>query len=250
MTHAVRRRLPLGAALACLGCLGLAGLVAAQGDGPTTTLPQPRPILSLEDAVRYALENNPALAARRQQHGIAAARVIIADTYPFNPVLENRIQVAEGPQSAAITNRTPLEHVLVWELELCHQGRYRREGAAAALSRTDWEIAHEEQTLAVDVIRAYVTLLYRQAKLRLIEETIAYNRQLVEDVKKQVQAKRPASDLIFAQTEVLDVLDLQGAGARRWPPPSTTSSGPWASSRGRLRWRERSRYRLCRGTRL
>src|SRR5580698_11600547 len=47
-----------------------------------------RPVLTLEAAVHFALQNNPTLANQRQQHGIAAAQVIIADTYPFNPVLE------------------------------------------------------------------------------------------------------------------------------------------------------------------
>jgi outer membrane protein TolC len=195
-----------------IGLLALVGTARAQA--PELPPPTPAPeVLTLAAAVRFALENNPAMAAQRRQRGIAAARVVIADTYPFNPVLENRIQGAEGPRSAAITNRTPLEHIFVWETELFGQGRYRRAGAAAALSRTDWEVAFQEQTLAVDVIRDYVTLLYRIEKLRLIEETINYNRQLVEDVRKQVQAgTRTAADLTFAETEVLDSLDLLGPG--------------------------------------
>jgi cobalt-zinc-cadmium efflux system outer membrane protein len=170
-------------------------------------------VLTVQEAVRYALENNPALAAQRQQRGIAAARVVIAETYPFNPVLENRIQGAEGPRSAGITNRTPLEHILVWEVELWHQGRYRRQGAAAALSRTDWEIAYQEQTLAVQVIRAYSTLLYRLEKVRLLEETLRFNRQLVVDVGELIKAgKLRNPDRIVAETEVSDTLDLLGAG--------------------------------------
>jgi outer membrane protein TolC len=192
------------------GLLTLCAVARAQAPDP---IPAPRPVLSLEEAVRYALENNPALAAQRQQHGIAAARVVIADTYPFNPVLENRVQGAEGPRAAGITNRTPLEHILLWEVELFHQRRYRREGAAAALSRTDWEIGHQEQALAVDVIRDYVTLLYRREKLRLIEETIEYNRQLLDYVRQQVRAgRRPAADEFVAETEVTDTLDLVGPG--------------------------------------
>ncbi len=209
----IQRRggLPGRVGVACV-CGLLAACAAALAQAPEL-LPPPRTVLTLEEAVRYALENNPALAAQRQQRGIAAARVVIADTYPFNPVLENRIQGAEGPHAAGITNRTPVEHILVWEVELFHQGRYRRQGAAAALSRTDWEIAYQEQTLAVDVIRAYVTLLYRQEKLRLIDETIRFNQRLVEDVRRQVAAgTRPAADQIVAETEVTDTLDLFGGG--------------------------------------
>jgi cobalt-zinc-cadmium efflux system outer membrane protein len=205
-------RRPPRSYLAGLCCLvALAGGARAEPAAPDPGAPPP--VLTLEAAVHFALENNPALAAQRQQRGIAAARVVIADTYPFNPVLENRFQGAEGPKSAGITNRLPLEHILVWEVELFHQRRYRREGADAALSRTDWEVAYQEQTLAVQVIRAYATLLYRQEKLRLIEETVAFNQQLVKDVQRLIDiGKLKTFDLIVAQTEVTDTLDLVGAG--------------------------------------
>jgi hypothetical protein len=42
------------------------------------------------------LQNNPELAALRQQHGIAAAGVVIARTYPFNPLWEGKIRPAWG----------------------------------------------------------------------------------------------------------------------------------------------------------
>lgn len=45
--------------------------------------------LALPDTVRFALENNPQLAAIRQQHGIAAAAVVIVKTYPFNPIYQS-----------------------------------------------------------------------------------------------------------------------------------------------------------------
>src|SRR5438874_2281885 len=82
-----------------------------------------------------ALENNPELMALRQQHGIAAAGVVIARTYPFNPVWEDKTQANNGPLSAGITNRVSTEHLLLLELELRGQGSYRRQGATAALSR-------------------------------------------------------------------------------------------------------------------
>jgi cobalt-zinc-cadmium efflux system outer membrane protein len=203
MTSLVRRH---AAALCCLTML--AAGARAQPAGP----PQPQ-VMTVQDAVRFALENNPALAAQRQQRGIAAARVVIAETYPFNPVIENRIQGAEGPHSAGITNRTPLEHIVVWEVELFHQGQYRRQGAAAALSRTEWEVAYQEQTLAVQVIKAYATLLYRKEKLRLLEETLSLNQQLVKDVQRSITlGKLKPADGIVAETEVTDTLDLLGAG--------------------------------------
>jgi outer membrane protein TolC len=155
------------------------------------------------------------LAAQRQQHGIAAAKVVIADTYPFNPVLENRIQWANGPADAAVTNSVPVEHILLWEFEFRHQRQFRRQGAAAALTRTDWEIAYQEQTLAVDVIRKYAGVIYRQEKLRLLDETLRLNERLVEDVRRLMNS--PASklrpdDLILAEAAVIETKDSVAAG--------------------------------------
>lgn len=169
--------------------------------------------LSLPAALRQALENNPSLAVQRRQRGIAAARVVIADTYPFNPVLETRVQRASGPESAGITNKYPVEALFLWEIEVRGQRRARREGAAAALTRTEWEVAAAEQSVAVQVIRAYATLQYRHEKLRLLDETLKLNQQLVDDVRRLVEAGRlKTADLILARSEVATTLNLVSAG--------------------------------------
>jgi cobalt-zinc-cadmium efflux system outer membrane protein len=160
-------------------------------------------VLSLDAAVNWALQNNPKLMALRQQHGIAAAAVLIAQTYPFNPVWEARIQGNSGPESAGITNQVAQEHLLLWEVELHGQGALRRQEAVSALSRTDWEIAFQEQLLAVRVLQAFQTVLYRQEKLRLIGEAIKLSQQTVEDVEELFKGnKATAVDKILARTEV------------------------------------------------
>ncbi|QVL33590.1 TolC family protein [Telmatocola sphagniphila] len=175
--------------------------------------PAPTPVLKLQDALHFALENNPALASQRKQRGIAVARVVIAEQYPFNPVAENRIQGASGPESAGVSNNLPIEQLLLWEVETRNQKQFRKEGANATLSRTEWEIAYFEQTLAIDVLRAYTLALYRQEKLKLLEENLRINERLVEDVRRLVGlGKLRSADLILAQTEVVDTQDLVGAG--------------------------------------
>jgi outer membrane protein TolC len=197
------------AGVACL--LASAASACAQQPAPTVVA-QPPQCLSLDAAITYALENNPALAAKRQQHGIAAARVVIANTYPFNPTIENRVQVANGPPAAGITNSVPLEHIMLWEVELRRQSSHRRAMAAAALSRTDWEIAYEEQSLAIQVIKAYVTVIYRQEKLKLLERMRSLNERTVADVERLMKSgKFRLPDKIAAQTEVSDILDQEAA---------------------------------------
>ena len=170
-------------------------------------------VLSLPAAVRFALENNPGLAAQRRVRAIAAARVVIADTYPFNPIFENRVQFASGPPAAGVTNRYPVESLLLWEVEVRGQRGIRREGAAATLSRTEWEVVGQEQALAGQVVRSYLGLVYRREKVRLLDETLRLNERLVEDVGRLVKLGRLRSaDLIVPQMEVADTLDLVSAG--------------------------------------
>src|SRR5438874_9493891 len=125
-------------------------------------LPESAPDLFIrETAVAWALQNNPELAAIRQQHGIAAAAVVIANSYPFSPAWTNKLFAVNGPESSGITNRLAMEQRVTIDLELRGQGSYRRQAACAALSRTDWEIVNQETLLAVRVIRAFDNVIYQ-----------------------------------------------------------------------------------------
>ena len=83
--------------------------------------------------------------------------------------MTNKVFADSGPESAGITNRVAMEQRISLALEIRGQGRYRRQAAAAGLSRTDWEIANQEVLLAMRVSRAFDTLVYQQAKLQLAE---------------------------------------------------------------------------------
>jgi outer membrane protein TolC len=161
------------------------------------------PVLTLDTAVRWALFHNPELAAIRQQHGIAAAGIVIARTYPFNPGYEGRVRYASGSEATGTTNVVPSEHWLFLELEVRHQRQFREEVASAALTRTDWEIAFQEVDVMVRTLRAFATVLYRRDKLQLAEETVRLNEETAHVVKRLVeQAQARPADLILAQTEV------------------------------------------------
>jgi cobalt-zinc-cadmium efflux system outer membrane protein len=169
--------------------------------------------LTLDTAVRFALQNNPELATLRQQHGIAAAAVVIAYTYPYNPVWEAKVRATTGPASAGITNAVSNEHKVFMDVEIRGQHKFRKQGACAALSRTDAEIAYQEQLMAVRVIRAYNTLLYRQQKLKLLEETVQLNERTVEQALELRQANRiTAADLTVARSEVVNAKAILGTG--------------------------------------
>lgn len=191
----------------------LAGVLLVVASARTQPPEPPSTVLTADEAVAFALRNNPELAALRQQHGFAAAGVVIARTYPLNPVYEGKIRAANGPESAGVTFRVPQEHRFFLELEVRGQGAYRRQGASATLSRTDWEIATQELMIAARVRRAFYTTLYRQQKLRLVEETIRLNEQVAQQVRLLVEeGKLRPADLILIQTEVDDARTLFGVG--------------------------------------
>src|SRR5438093_8667983 len=193
----------VGVFFCALGCLAF--LAAPVTADPETTEQAP-PTLTEEAAIVWALERNPELAALRTQRGIAAGAVVIAQTYPFNPIWEGRIQANSGPASAGITNLIANEHLLLLELELRGQGTYRREGAYAAQSRTDWEIAHQEILLSVRVIRAFEGVLYRQEKLDLLNETVDLDQRTYDLVRKLVgQGRLHGPDEIVARLELDDI---------------------------------------------
>jgi cobalt-zinc-cadmium efflux system outer membrane protein len=167
--------------------------------------------LTLGQAVGFALGHNPELMAIRQQHGIAAAAVVTANIYPFNPTYEGRFRPADGPAIATVVNHFDHEHTILLELELHGQRRYRRCEAQAGLRKTDWDIATQELALAVRTVRAYQTLIYRRQKLELLGEFEKLDRQGVDRVNQLVQAGRlRGSDLILARAEVDDVVSQLG----------------------------------------
>ena len=151
------------------------------------------PVLTLDAAIRFALETNPQLAAVRTQRGIAAAGVVLAKIYPHNPQVESTVLRASGPESAGITNRTFNEIIVSEQLEIRGQRRKRIAAACAALTRTEWEIAGQELSTAIGVIRAYNTLLYRQQKLGIIEQTIRLNEQIVDRGKSPARVRPVAA---------------------------------------------------------
>ena len=192
-------------ALGCFCCPALVGhqaaeVCAASLAKPRECLPQ---VLTREAAVGWALRNNPELNAVRQQHGVAVAAVVIAQTYPFNPTWTSKLFGANGPASAGISNRVTMEQHVAVNLEVRGQGGYRRQEARAGLSRTDWEIANQELLLAVRVVRAFDAVLYRQAKSQLAEEALRLLEQTADQVRRLVEAGRlQPCDLILARSEV------------------------------------------------
>jgi outer membrane protein, heavy metal efflux system len=187
--------------------------VASAAAAPPVSQPNALPVLTREAAVAYALEHNPQLAVVREQRGLAAAGVVLARVYPYNPVLNSVVLGVNGPAESDVTNHVFNEHVVTLQLELFGQGKQRRAAAEAAVTRTEWEIAAQELATATSVVRAYDTVLYREQKLRILEETVRLSEQLVEQGRQLANAGRlRAADLIILRTELDAARAQRGQG--------------------------------------
>jgi outer membrane protein TolC len=209
----VRRTLSLGRRWIAFATFAIVLIHAyaamAEDSAPPETLPTTR-LLTLDDSVRYALEHNPQLTALREQHGIAAAGVVIARTYPFNPIYQGSYQDAQGPPGS-VDNPFVQQHQVTLEVELWHQRCYREQAAFAALSRTDWEIAAQEVTFAINAVRAFDAVLYRQRKLAVTDEALRLNQQGANQAKQLVErGTLKSGDLIVSRAEVSDIKSQLG----------------------------------------
>jgi outer membrane protein TolC len=170
--------------------------------------------LTLGNAVQWALEHNPALATFRRNRGIAEAAVQIARQYPFNPIIQDFTWYAYGApinRGPSVINPIFNEHTMRLDLELRHQGRYRRAMAQAALTRTEWEIAAQELLTSIQVTRAFNTLIYRWEKYRLMEEGLQLTEQIADFTKRLVdQGALRSADLLLAQADVVEAQNLLG----------------------------------------
>src|SRR5207248_2697836 len=102
-----------------------------------TPAPAADPVMPLEAAVRISLEQNPALAVARQQRGLAAAGVVLARVYPFNPIASATVWGVNGPAESGVTNHVANQASVQMEVEVRGQRRERQAAAGAGVTRTE-----------------------------------------------------------------------------------------------------------------
>jgi outer membrane protein TolC len=188
-----------------------AGVVQVSAAAPAE--PHVPGVMDPGEAVEFALANNPALTAARQQLGFARGAIVIAKTYPYNPFLQTYVTGDAGPVSAGITNHVFTEAIIRTDVEVRGQGTHRRAIGQAVLTRTEWEIATQELTVSIAATRAFNSVVYRQRKLQVLDDTIQFNEQVLDQVQKLVDAGRlRAADLIVARTELDTARAARGQG--------------------------------------
>jgi cobalt-zinc-cadmium efflux system outer membrane protein len=127
--------------------------------------------VTLEEAIRLALERSPELAVARSGEGVSRAALEVARTYPYNPEWE----VDYRPYTRSSTGESTEELVatsILAEVELGRQGRHRARAGAAEVERTRFKISESEGLVVAETERRFFAALYRR-QLQEVEESLA-----------------------------------------------------------------------------
>ena len=138
-------------------------------------------VLSLEDARRLALSQNPAFLADAQMREIARGAVRQARTYRFNPGIE-----AELP-SATETGTGVYQAQISQELELAGQWGLRIDAAEQGFERAVASVDDAARTAVADASIAFYAALVDRRRLVVTEEILRLNEQLLDAVRIQVR---------------------------------------------------------------
>ncbi|MBS0211289.1 MAG: TolC family protein [Planctomycetes bacterium] len=149
-------------------------------------VPDPTPRLNLFQAIETSLAQNPDLTTLRRNEGVSRGALGVAQTYPFNPF----VQVQATPLQQATTGGagTVYHYVLLMQqLQLGHQQRFREEAGMAALQSVRWNILQAELNNVAQTQRLYFIALYQRALAELMQATADLNRELLDTLEKQKQ---------------------------------------------------------------
>lgn len=152
--------------------------------------------VTLAEARRLALRQNPAFLAEREERTIAAGRLRQARTYPFNPEVE-----VEAPGS--ISNGLEGYEAWLWqEVEWAGQRGLRSEAAERGLASAAGAVADAARRTVADVSVAFYAALASRRRLDVAEGYLDLNTRLLEAVRIQMsEGEISAMEANFAEIE-------------------------------------------------
>lgn len=163
--------------------------------------PEQHSVFSLQECVERGLSHNPDLVAIRETDAVGRAALGVAQRYPFNPYVQIQVTPYQAPPSGGpgITNHYVL---MMQNLQLAHQQRYREEGAWATLDRTQWNIHQTELQTLTQTLRLYFIALHSRGVHHLSEETLKnHEMQLTTARTNQALGKITPADFAVIQVE-------------------------------------------------
>ncbi len=146
--------------------------------------------LSLDSAVKLAVEQNLELKAKREELGVAEGRLIRANLpIQFNPELEGDLsnRRLKKPEEGFPKNLTQGGVALSQEFEIAGQPTHRREAAGRNLEKVKFEISDFERSLRFRVTENFLKLLNLQAKIGQAEHVVDLRTRLRDASKRRLE---------------------------------------------------------------
>ena len=146
--------------------------------------------LSLDQAVKIALEQNLELKAKREDLGVAEGRLIRANLpIQFNPELEGDLsnRRLNKPEEGFPKNLTQGGVALTQEFEIAGQPAYRREAAGRNLEKVRFEVSDFERGLRFRVTENFLKLLNLQAKISQAEHIVDLRARLRDASRRRLE---------------------------------------------------------------
>lgn len=148
--------------------------------------------LDLIQSLETSLLQNPDLQALRRNEGVSVAALDVARTYPFNPFVQ--VQATPWQDAKSGGPGTVYHYVLLMQqIQLGHQQRFREENALAALASVRWNIVQAELLNVAQTERLYFTALYLRGVRNLLRANAELNDQLLAVLEKRLEAGEAAA---------------------------------------------------------
>jgi cobalt-zinc-cadmium efflux system outer membrane protein len=171
---------------------GLTARVAAEG-------------ITVEEAVRLALQHNTALQAQQQTIAAAEGELRQARTFPHNPRLEWE-GIAGRERNEARRSARTFTAKLSQEFPLGGKWRQRRQIAAAGLDRAQWDVHNAQRELIKEVQETFYRILFLEDKRVFAEQAVALAQRLADIADARYHAgDSPQMDVNLARVEVHNV---------------------------------------------
>lgn len=138
-------------------------------------------VVSLDDARRMALSQNPVFLADAQVREIARGSVRQARTYRFNPEIETELPSATRAGTGVYQARVSQE------LELAGQWGLRVDAAEEGFERAVASVENAARIAVADASIAFYAALADRRRLVVAEEILGLNEQLLDAVRVQVR---------------------------------------------------------------
>ena len=142
--------------------------------------------LTVEQAIKAALEGNPDLLAARQELEMARGGEVNARLFnQFNPTVNGQVWNRNNPGSGNVTDS---QVTLSQEIEIAGQRGLRREAATRNVTRVDARVKNRERLITGQVMRAFYQALTLQKRLGLRKEIETLNLRIRDASKARFKA--------------------------------------------------------------